>query len=154
VRNMVKALVLLAAICLLLPACGGDSTTPSALPTPAPTPVPTPDSRTNVLVVVGLHKQSGPPTVLEASLRFDGVEIGRFAAAQGTDPVGLTGTATGVQSGRHTIEVVILAQTMSPSGYLINGSAFVGGEGGEQIFLQMVEGVIATGQSLTVSLDI
>jgi len=145
-----KAHVLFAAIGLLLPACGGGSTTPAAVPTPAPTP----DPRTNVLVVVGLHKRSGPPTVLEASLRFDGFEIGRFSAAQGTDPVGLSGTATGVSPGRHTIEVVILAQTMSPSDYLINGSAFVGGEGGRQIFLQMVDGVLATGQGLTVSLDI
>ena len=111
------------------------------------------DPRTTAQVDIGLHQLNAQDTVLEAALRFDGVELDRFSAQAGTEPVGLQGNAENIQPGRHTIEIVIIRQTSSPNRYLFNGSVLYRGTR-VQIPQPFPQGNVTTGQSLTTSIDL
>lgn len=111
------------------------------------------DSQGIAQVDIGLHQLNAQDTVLEAVLRFNGVEIDRFSTETGTEPVGLLGDARNIQPGRHTIEVLIVRQTTSPNRYLINGSVLYRGKR-IQIPQPFPQGNLASGQSLTTFIDL
>lgn len=101
---------------------------------------------------MGLHHVAALDTILEAALLMDGTEIARFSSNVGTEPVGLSGTASNTRSGRHEIKVVIIRQTTSPNEYLFNGSVFFGGR--QILITPFPQGILQTGESLTAFVDL
>jgi hypothetical protein len=132
-------LTLVVGLALSLLACAGDTPTGPGAP---------------LDLQVSLHSATAP-SILRASLSFDGTLVSTSQAASPSGALNLSGTVRGARPGRHTLTVTLLAQTPPPNDtvyeYSTSGSVF---SGSRQIMVQEKRGRLATGESLTIPFDL
>lgn len=131
-----RLLPLASGIALALLACGESSPT---------------ETGSTVRILMNVHGTAKAPTIVRASLSWDGGVVNTFQPATPVRDLALASVLQGVRPGRHTLTVTILGQTASPGEYTSSGSVFVGDR---RIVVQERRGRLDTGEGLTASLDL
>ena len=110
------------------------------------------DAGMNVGVAGQMQNSSIQATILHAELLFDGKVIASYNSQAASALVSLSGGATSVSKGQHTVSFRIVNQTTSPSTYEVNIVRVEANNAAQNLFPG--KKALANGESISVSVDL